>query len=138
GILKKGSVSMQAIGKVFKKDPKLAREIMRENKSYVFFRVLKDYDPTLGPPGGEGIALTPLRSIAVDSSLYPYGLPFFIDGKLPKHEDAFRHLAIAQDTGTAIRGRARIDLFLGAGFEAEELAGLMQQRVDVYLLQPKG
>jgi membrane-bound lytic murein transglycosylase A len=138
GILKRENVSMQAIGKVFKKDPALARDVMQENKSYVFFRVLKEHNLSLGPLGGQGLALTPFRSIAVDHTLYAYGLPFFVDGILPgKKERIFRHAVIAQDTGTAIKGDQRIDLFTGWGEEAANLAGSMQQRVDVYLLRPK-
>ena len=135
GILQRGNVSMQAIGAVFKKDPKLAREVMRENKSYVFFRVLKNHDFSEGPLGAQGLALTPLRSIAVDRGIYTYGLPFFIDGALP--QKAFRHLVIAQDTGTAIKGEARIDLYVGFGEKAASLAGLLQQRIHLYMLQPK-
>jgi membrane-bound lytic murein transglycosylase A len=139
GILQKGNVTMQAIGEAFKKDPALAHEVMQQNKSYVFFRVLENHDFKLGPIGAQGLALTPMRSIAVDRDLYTYGLPFFIDGALPQGDKkkTFRHMVIAQDTGTAIKGEARLDLFTGSGKKAHELAGLLQQRVDLYLLQPK-
>lgn len=138
GILQRGKVSMQAIGAVFKRNPQLAREVMQENKSYVFFRELKNHDPKKGPLGAQGVPLTPWHSIAVDHSLYEYGLPFYIDGQLSNENEIhdFYQLAIAQDTGTAIKGKARIDLFLGAGTEAEEKAGVMQQPIDLYLLQP--
>jgi membrane-bound lytic murein transglycosylase A len=139
GTLQKGNVTMQAIGAAFKADPRLAHEVMQQNKSYVFFRVLKDRDPKLGPVGAQSLALTPLRSIAIDRELYTYGLPFFIDGALPQggNKKPFRHLAIAQDTGTAIKGQSRLDLFIGSGKQAEEIAGRLQERVNVYLLRPK-
>lgn len=140
GTLQKDNVNMQTIGEVFKTDPELAHEVMQQNKSYVFFRVLKDRNPSLGPIGAQGLALTPFRSIAVDRELYTYGLPFFIDGALPQDgsKKAFRHLAIAQDTGTAIKGQSRLDLFTGSGKQqAAKLAGLLREHVNLYLLRPK-
>lgn len=140
GLLQKGNISMQAIGAVLARDKKRARDIMNENKSYVFFRVLKNYSSAQGPIGAQGVPLTPFYSIAVDRDPYTYGLPFFIDGALPQNgsEKIFRQLVVAQDTGTAIKGAARIDLFVGSGAQAAELAGVLQQRIDLYVLQPKG
>ncbi len=140
GILQKGNVSMQAIGAVFEKDAALAREVMRENKSYVFFRELKNMDSKYGPLGGQSLALTPLTSIAIDRKIHSYGLPFYISGGLPgiNHRDSFNKLVIAQDTGTAIVGEARVDLFVGWGDNAKRLAGVLQEKIDLYILQPKG
>lgn len=137
GLLQRGEVSMQAIGALFAKDPSLAHDIMQQNRSYVFFREIT-LPEAGGPLGAQGAALTPERSIAVDALLYDYGLPFFIDTALPGKTEPLRRLVIAQDTGTAIKGPARIDLFMGAGREAAQLAGLMQQPVALYLLKPKG
>jgi membrane-bound lytic murein transglycosylase A len=147
-LVKEGKITMQAIGEVFKiaaasKDEnikKLPSEVMRENKSYIFFRVLPDHDPKLGPIGAQGLALTPYRSIAVDSTRYTYGLPFFIDGTLlhKNEKKTFRQLAIAQDTGTAIKGIGRVDLFAGSDEKATDIAGrLNDEQVDIYLLRPK-
>ena len=103
------------------------RAIMQRNASYVFFRLVEDVDPALGPIGGAGIALTPLRSIAVDRTIWSYGLPFWIDAALPWESDElspFRRLMIAHDTGSAIVGPARADIFFGAG----EAAGRARRR----------
>ncbi|HYA80291.1 MAG TPA: murein transglycosylase A, partial [Methylocystis sp.] len=83
------------------------RELMQENKSYVFFRFDLNPERRQGPIGGQGCALTPLRSIAVDRTRWSYGLPFFICGRIPWEGGApspFARLMIAQDTGSAILG----------------------------------
>ena len=98
-------------------------ELMRRNRSYVFFRLVEDFDPSLGPIAGAGVALTPLRSIAVDRARWAYGLPFWIEAELPwqdRSPQPFRRLMIAQDTGSAIVGPARADLFFGSGDAAGE------------------
>ena len=61
---------------------------MRRNLSYVFFRLAEDFDPAEGPIGGAGVALTPLRSIAVDRTIWSYGMPFWIDARLPWQDEA--------------------------------------------------
>ena len=107
------------------------RAIMQRNASYVFFRLVEDVDPALGPIGGAGIALTPLRSIAVDRALWSYGLPFWIDAALPWESDElspFRRLMVAHDTGSAIVGPARADIFFGAGEAAGARAGAIRHR----------
>jgi len=76
-----------------------ARDLMQRNRSYVFFKIVTAFDPADGPTGGSGVALTPLRSIAVDRGLWPYGAPFWLDAQLPWLEpepSPFRRLAIAQ------------------------------------------
>ncbi len=137
GLLQKGKVNMQSIGAVLNADPALARDIMRSNKSYVFFKEIKGHDAKLGPFGAQGVPLTPYRSIAIDRSFHEFGAPIYIDGTLPGGK-VLRTLAIAQDTGSAIKGEARIDFFTGWGGAAADLAGLMQQPVTLYALQPKG
>lgn len=117
------------------------RSLMQENRSYVFFRIDLSEERRLGPIGGEGLALTPLRSIAVDRSLWPYGLPFWIEGRLPWQDESgteFRRLMIAQDTGSAILGPARADLFFGAGEAAGRRAGLVRHAADFVVLLPRG
>ncbi len=114
---------------------------MRRNPSFVFFRLVVDFDPELGPEGGAGVALTPLRSIAVDRSLWSYGLPFWIEAELPWMEAAprpFRRLMIAQDTGSAIVGPARADLFFGGGDAAGARAGAVRHHGDFTVLTPVG
>lgn len=116
------------------------RRLMQENHSYVFFRIDDSADRRLGPIGGAGCALTPLRSIAVDRSIWRYGLPFWIATRVPWEGEAetdFGRLMIAQDTGSAILGTARADLFFGAGPRAGSLAGRVRHRADFTVLLPR-
>jgi membrane-bound lytic murein transglycosylase A len=116
------------------------RSLMQENHSYVFFRLDDSADRRLGPIGGAGCALTPSRSIAVDRSIWSYGLPFWIATRVPWEDEAetdFRRLMIAQDTGSAILGTARADLFFGAGPRAGTLAGRVRHDADFTVLLPR-
>lgn len=117
-----------------------ARALMRENPSYIFFRTIPEDEPALGPIGGAGVPLAPERSIAVDRALWRYGLPFHLAGRVPDVDGRLQPLArlmIAQDTGSAIVGPARIDYFVGTGPEAGTRAGLMRHAVDVTVLLPR-
>ncbi|MEM9207147.1 MAG: MltA domain-containing protein [Pseudomonadota bacterium] len=110
-------------------NPKLALRYKERNESFVFFRELTGLQDNLGPVGGEGVQLTAQRSLAVDRSLYAYGLPFWIETELPKRGregGRFHNLMIAQDTGAAIKGAARGDIFWGSGSSAGAFAGLVQ------------
>ncbi|WP_442755474.1 murein transglycosylase A [Methylocystis sp. JAN1] len=116
------------------------RRLMQENRSYVFFSLDDSDDRRLGPIGGEGVALTPLRSIAVDRSIWSYGLPFWIATRVPwvsEAETGFERLMIAQDTGSAIVGEARADLFFGAGARAGSLAGRVRHIADFIVFLPR-
>ena len=116
-------------------------ELMRRNRSFVFFRLVGDFDASLGPVAGAGVALTPLRSIAVDRACWSYGLPFWIEAALPWENDAptrFRRLMIAQDTGSAIVGPARADIFFGGGDGAGARAGAIRHSGDFVVLTPAG
>jgi membrane-bound lytic murein transglycosylase A len=116
-----------------------ARALMQRNRSYVFFRL--EEDSADGPIGGAGIPLTPLRSIAVDRSIWPYGTPFWIDARLPWRHEAptpFRRLMIAQDTGSAILGAARADIFFGGGDAAGARAGAIRHAADFVVWAPGG
>ena len=120
-------------------EPGLA--LMRRNRSFVFFRLVEDFDPAAGPLGGQGVALTPLRSIAVDRTLWSYGLPFFIEADLPwagEKNASLRRLMVAQDTGSAIVGLARADIFFGSGGAAGERAGAIRHRGTFSVLLPIG
>ena len=115
--------------------------LLRRNRSFVFFRLVENFDPALGPVAGAGVPLTPLRSIAVDRGLWSYGLPFWIEAELPWEGDAttaFRRLMIAQDTGSAIVGPARADIFFGGGDAAGARAGAIRHRGDFVVLLPVG
>jgi peptidoglycan lytic transglycosylase A len=116
-------------------------KLMQRNRSFVFFKLVGDFDPRLGPVAGAGVALTPLRSIAVDRTIWAYGLPFWIDAELPWADEtprAFRQLMIAQDTGSAIVGPARADLFFGSGEAAGARAGAIRRKGEVVVLLPRG
>jgi membrane-bound lytic murein transglycosylase A len=115
--------------------------LLQENRSYVFFRADHSAARRLGPIGGEGVALTPLRSIAVDRTLWSYGLPFWISATIPwrgEGERTFGRLMIAQDTGSAILGPARADLFFGAGAEAGRRAGGVRHEAQTIVFLPRG
>lgn len=123
-----------------KADAGFARELIRLNRSFVFFARRDDLPAESGPIGGAGLPLTPLRSIAVDRSLWPYGMPAWIAAEIPDGKggrDPLARLMLAQDTGSAIVGPARIDLFVGSGAEAGHRAGLIRHAVDFIALWPR-
>lgn len=127
------TVSMQSIRAWLEQNPEQADEVMNRNPSYVFFREITGD----GPIGGEGVALTPGRSLAVDSSLLSYGLPMWVDIAPPVDgEAALRRLMMAQDTGGAIRGPVRGDVFWGFGPDAEYRAGHMKSSGRYWVLLP--
>ena len=120
--------------------PERARTLMRQNQSYIFFREAEELAPEDGPIGGAGTPLVPGRSLAVDRSLWAYGLPFWLEGRMPlslDRDEPLRRLMIAQDTGSAIVGPARGDFFVGSGPEAGTRAGLLRHRTRFVVLQPK-
>jgi len=141
GAFTRDQMSMQATRAWMAKNEQAARALMWENKSFVFFREVKIDDPGLGPPGAQKVALTPLRSLAVDRSLWMFGTPVWLDMKTPSgpkgEMEIFRHLMIAQDTGTAIKGHARGDVFWGAGEWAALTAGHMKSPGRMIVLLPK-
>ncbi len=139
-IIPKDQMSMQKIRDWMEQNPNEADELRRQNKSYVFFREvqLSDKDEAVG---AQGVPLTPGRSIAVDKSLHVYGTPFFIEGELPieseRSKTSFRRLMIAQDTGSAIVGPARADLYFGAGLDAGKVSGRLRHNARFVILVPK-
>jgi len=134
GAVAKEDMSLQAIRDWMRANPDEAPALMRRNPSYVFFRELSGE----GPIGAQGAPLTPGRSLAVDPRFVPYGVPVWLDADHPLTDDRpIRRLLVAQDTGGAIRGPVRGDLFWGAGAEAEAAAGRMKSRGGYYLLLPK-
>lgn len=118
--------------------PDTARRLIRANASYIFFRLADVADPALGPPGAANAPLSPGYSLAVDAGLWRYGLPFWLAGKLPdRAEGAAGRLVIAADTGSAIVGPARGDLFVGTGARAGIVAGNLRDAVGFVVLLPK-
>ena len=123
-----------------KADAAFARDLIRLNKSFVFFARRNDLPAAVGPIGGAGLPLTPLRSIAIDRTAWPYGLPVWIDTTIPDGKGGDERLArlmIAQDTGSAILGPARMDLFVGSGPAAGHRAGLIRHPVAFTVLWPR-
>ncbi len=140
GILKANELSMKSVQNWLRTHPKKARKILQANKSYIFFREL-DLDANLGPIGGEGVPLTARRSLAIDRRYHAYGLPLWVDTRIPgeggKTHTPFRHLLIAQDTGAAIKGAIRGDIFFGTGKKAGETAGRVKESGHMFVLVPK-
>jgi len=135
----KEDMSMDRIREWMERDPEAGKELRRENRSYVFMRetgLADDVEPT----GAQGIPLTPGRSIAVDRKLHVYGTPFFITAALPidseKPVTPFHRLMVAQDTGSAIIGVARADIYWGAGDEPGRIAGRIKQQGQFVMLVP--
>ena len=139
-IIPREQMSMQKIREWMEQNPDGANEVRRQNRSYVFFREvnLSDKDEAVG---AQGVPLTAGRSIAVDKALHVYGTPFFIEGELPieseQSKTPFRRLMISQDTGSAIVGPARADLYFGAGAEAGRVSGRLRHNARFAMLVPK-
>jgi membrane-bound lytic murein transglycosylase A len=142
GALTKENVSLQTIRAWLKANPQNARQVMETDKSFVFFSEQPVGDASLGSAGSEGVALTAGASLAVDLRLHPLGAPFFVSTNVPdpntaKPDRAFNRLLIAQDTGGAIKGPVRGDVFWGFGKDAEEIAGRMKSHGMLFVLLPK-
>ena len=135
GVMRLKDVTMPAIRAWMEQNPVAGQALMKKNQSFVFFRVLKGD----GPLGAQGVVLTPGRSLAVDRRYVPLGAPVWLATTVPGSKPArpLRRLLIAQDTGSAIKGVVRADLFWGHGREAGTMAGIMKQRGQMYMLLPR-
>lgn len=140
GTLSADAMSMQAIRLWMADHPQQARELMWENRSFVFFREIDLEDPGLGALGAQHVQLTPRRSVAIDRSLWMLGTPVWLETEAPtgagNHAASFHQLVIAQDTGSAIRGLARGDVYWGFGDEAAMIAGPMKSPGRMTVLLP--
>ncbi|PZO78632.1 MAG: transglycosylase [Mesorhizobium amorphae] len=138
GELPPGGVTMQSIREWFKANPHRVREILHKNRSYIFFREAVVEDESLGPVAAAKVPLTPGRSVAVDKHLHTFGTPFFISAPLlyAFERQPFSRLMIAQDTGSAILGAARGDLFAGSGDIAGAVAGVVNHEAVFTALLP--
>ena len=140
GIIPKEQMSMQKIREWMDQNPDGANELRRQNRSYVFFREVPPSEKD-EPVGAQGVPLTPGRSIAVDNALHVYGTPFFIEGELPieseRSKTPFRRLMVAQDTGSAITGPARADIYVGSGSDAGRVSGRFRHNMRFVILVPK-
>ncbi|MBW8709284.1 MAG: murein transglycosylase A [Alphaproteobacteria bacterium] len=133
GSLPRETVSLQTIRAWLVAHPSQARAVMESDRSYIFFEQKPLGDTALGGTGSQGVNVTPLASIAVDQRVHALGAPFYVaaDGPDPVHR-----VMIAQDTGGAIRGPVRADIFFGFGAEAEARAGAMKAPGRLYVLLP--
>ena len=117
-IIPREAISLDRIREWMRANPQSAEEVLRQNRSFTFFRIVGLSDDREAV-GAQGVPLTSGRSIAIDSTLHVYGTPFFIQARLPltndKRSASFARLMIAQDTGSAIVGPARADIYFGAG-----------------------
>ena len=143
GALSREDVSMQTIRDWLAANPERASEVMNENSSYVFFRWLEEEQATDGPVGAQGVTLTAGRSLAVDRRFVPMTVPIWLESAAPdpdpaKEDRQLRRLMVAQDTGAAIRGPVRGDVYWGAGDEAGSVAGRMKHQGRYWLLLPGG
>lgn len=137
GVMKKEDATWPAIRDWLKRNPRQAREVMRKNERYIFFKDTRSQ----AAAGAQGVALTTQRSMAVDVGFTPFGTPIWIDTTRPVLRkgggtEPYRRLMIAQDSGAAIVGPARGDVFFGSGTQAAEWAGRMNSSGRAIVLVP--
>lgn len=133
-------VTLEKLKAWLRAHPDEGRALMRRNRSFIFFRIADELSADDGPIGGAGVPLRPHRALAVDRELWSYGLPFFITADVPEEVDSSRRIArltIAQDTGSAIVGPARGDLFFGSGEEMGRRAGALRHAMRFIVLLPR-
>ena len=136
GAISKENISMQSIKKWLKENPGKKKDVMNMNPSYIFFRKLKGKE---GPIGAQGVVLTSGRSLAVDRNYSQLGAPVWLSANFRDEEGKkIQRLMVAQDTGGAIKGPIRGDVFWGSGKTAERLAGIMNAKGSMYIFYPKG
>lgn len=140
GAIPADAMSMQAIRGWMAANPQPARQLMWENESFVFFREAELADPELGALGAQHVQLTPRRSLAVDRSQWMFGTPVWLETSAPLdragRSEPFRQLLVAQDTGSAIKGLARGDVYWGFGDDAARIAGPMKSTGTMTVLLP--
>jgi membrane-bound lytic murein transglycosylase A len=138
GEMSREGMSMQALRAWLDSNPDKARELMWQNQSYVFFRKLEDTDPSLGPVGAQKLPLTPLRSLAADRSYWALGVPVWVSTRIhnPGSLEPFNRLMVVQDTGSAIRGPQRGDIFFGTGDAAGVGAGKQDEPGELIAILP--
>ena len=130
GALKLQDVSLQSIRAWLSTHPKRVDEVLNFNKSLVYFK-----ERSQGATGALGLELTPKRSVAVDRSFIPLGSMLYLNADV--NASSFSQTVFAQDTGGAIKGAIRADLFLGAGKSALEIAGKLKSPLKIWIFLPK-
>lgn len=132
GVMAREEVSLQSIRAWLEQNPQQRQTLLYANPSFIFFGQREQ-----GATGSLGLELTPMRSLAVDRSHIPLGMPLFYATKDPVTQEGLYRLAFAQDTGGAIKGEVRADLFWGFGEEAETKAGMMKSPLTLWMLLPR-
>ncbi len=133
GIFTLHEVSAQVIKSWVRENPEEGAELLMHNPSYVFFREVNEVPAELGPLGAMNRSITTLRSIAVDPAYVPLGAPVWIE---KQGAEPLNRLMIAQDTGSAIKGPQRADIFMGTGDDAGRRAGTMKDPGRLVVLLP--
>lgn len=133
GVMKSHQVSARMIRNWVRNNPDAGRELLFHNPSYVFFRELKNVAPEKGPLGAMNRSVTPMRTVAVDPKFTPLGAPVWIE---KNGANRMRRLMIAQDTGSAIKGAQRADIFFGTGDKAGDAAGELKDPGRMVVLLP--
>lgn len=133
GYLEKDNINAETIQAWLYMNANKRQQVFAYNPSYIFFRELERAG---GPIGGQGVALTAQRSLAVDKSLIPYGVPIWLETTHTKDNTAYARLMVSQDTGSAIKGAIRGDIFFGYGDEAEQSASYQNSEGRWFLLLP--
>ncbi|MBC7181412.1 MAG: murein transglycosylase A [Roseovarius sp.] len=133
GIYSVHQVSAEVIKNWVRRNPEEGRELLFHNPSYVFFRRIDDVPAERGPLGAMNRSVTTLRTVAVDPAFVPLGAPVWVekDGEGP-----IRRLMVAQDTGSAIKGAQRADIFFGTGDAAGQAAGRLRDPGRMVVLMP--
>lgn len=132
-------VTMGSIEQWLRENPGRMMEVMEQNQSYIFFQETHQPDPGLGPIAAAGVALTPGSSLAIDHKLHTFGTPIFVssDQAMPGEKLPISRLMIAQDTGSAIVGPARGDIYVGSGIDAGQIAGSVKFGTEFIALLPR-
>jgi membrane-bound lytic murein transglycosylase A len=136
GVIAKENISMQSISKWMRENKKEAASLRQKNKRFIFFKERKKAEPV----GASGTIVTPMHSAAVDNNFLMYHLPLWVNVEnfyTDRPTKEYSNLFIAQDTGSAIKGATRIDLFLGKGKNAEKLAGSLNSNGFLWIFVPK-
>ena len=137
GVMTRDNASMQHIRSYLDAHPEKIDPVLNQNKSFVFFTTLRNGSAL----GAQGVALTPGYSMAVDHKWVPYGVPIWLDTTRPDEisdqQNLFQRLMVAQDTGGAIKGVVRGDVYWGAGERATAIAGKMKNQGHYWLLLPR-
>lgn len=139
GAIDPATVSMQTIRAWLAANPEEVDEVLHHNRSYIFFREVEEKDLSKGPVAAAKVPMVAGRALAVDRLIHTFGFPFFVSAPTLKHLDhgqSFRRLLLALDTGSAIIGPARGDIFTGSGAEAGDQAGTIRHPADFVILVP--